>query len=258
MDAKRRVAVITDADDEFGQAVARRLAADGMHLVLNSRGFAQTMASAAQLERQHRIKVLVTRFDLTRSAGVEAFLAQIEDTFGGLSLFVHTNRAVVRMSIEACDDALFQSTLDANVTTAFLCTQIIGKRMAEAGSGQVVYVGSIHCEKPTGSAFLFSVSQGAVQMLCREAALELGRHGVRVNFVEMGPVAGDDERFASELSDLYLNYRRKIPAAELGTPEDLASVVSFLASSDARFVNGAEIRVDGGFLLHYMDHKMKP
>lgn len=147
--------------------------------------------------------------------------------------------------------------MDENVKSAFLCTQILGKFVAESGGGAVVFVGSIHDQKPTGSAFLFSVSKGAIQMLSKEAALELGRMGVRVNVVEMGPVAGDDERFRSDISDVYLDYRYRVPAAELGTYEDLAKTIRFIVSDDAKYLNGADIRLDGGFTLHYLDHKMK-
>jgi glucose 1-dehydrogenase len=94
-------------------------------------------------------------------------------------------------------------------------------------------------------------------MLAKEAAIALGRSGVRVNTIELGPVAGDDERFASAFSTLYRDYQYKIPAAELVTHEDLAELVLFLASDEARLINGEDIRLDGGFLLHYMDVKMK-
>jgi glucose 1-dehydrogenase len=182
---------------------------------------------------------------------------RIGQRFGRLDILVHNHNVVERVRVEDCGESTYQRLLDANAKTAFLCTKVLGGWMAETGGGRIVYVSSIHGEKPTGASFVYAVAKGAVKMLCHEAALELGRHGVRANLIEMGPVAGDDERFASEITDIYRDYRYKVPFAELGTYDDLAHLVWFLALDESRFLNGSAIRLDGGFVLHYMDHKMK-
>lgn len=94
-------------------------------------------------------------------------------------------------------------------------------------------------------------------MLPKEAALVLGRFGVSVNTIELGPLEGDDELYQSTISTLYNEYEFKVPNAALGSYEDLAELVLFLASDEARYINGSDIRLDGGFLLHYMNFKMK-
>lgn len=253
-----RVAFIANADNDAGRSIARKLASEGASLVLNSATGGTTFASDMEAFARDGVRVLMTSCPLRHADEVQLVAEQVMQAFGHLDILVHNSDCLEVCTVEDCSEAAFQQVLDGNAKTAFLCTQIFGRTMSEQGNGQIVYVSSIHAEKPTGSAFLYSASMGAIKMLCREAALHLGRHGVRVNAIEMGPVAGDDARFASEISDLYLDYDRKVPSAVLGTPEDLANLVCFLCLPDARYLNGADIRLDGGFLLHYMDHKMKP
>lgn len=124
-------------------------------------------------------------------------------------------------------------------------------------AGKIIYVSTIHAEKPTGSAFTYSIAKGAVKMLSKEASLVLGRYGVSVNTIELGPLPSDNAIFQSTLSTLYDDYEYKVPNALLGSDEDLAELVAFLSSDYSRYMNGADIRLDGGFLLHYMNFKMK-
>lgn len=240
--------MITDAATAFGRAIAEKLANDGFALVLNR---------PDGIHEPFHLDAKVTNNALTTPTLVEQLRDEIDGEFGRLDVVVHNQNRIEPVTIESCDDETFSRVLDENVRTAFWCTQVLGGYMGQAGAGQIVYISSIHDEKPTASSFLYSASKGAIKMLCREAALDLGRRGLCVNVIEMGPIAGDDERFASDLSDVYRDYQHKVPSTILGTPEDLANMVSFLASDASRFMNGAEIRMDGGFMLHYMDHKMK-
>lgn len=253
----RQVAFISDADSPSGRAIAATLADAGMALALNSASDGVSIADDVAAYAQQMTPTWVTASSLQSTNQVIEVRDHIRHQFGRLDVVVHNHNRVERISIETCPPEFAQSVLDENVKSAFLCTQILGPLIGESGGGSVVFVGSIHSEKPTGSAFLYSVSKGAVQMLCREAALELGRMNVRANVIAMGPIDGDGERFESALSDLYLDYPYKIPLGTLGTLDDLAKMVRFVASDDAKYLNGADIRLDGGFTLHYLDHKMK-
>jgi glucose 1-dehydrogenase len=257
IDTEKRIVFISDADSTSGRAIASTMARDGFGVVLNSKSDGNELHETLNALYRKDVPALVTNSALRTTADVEAIQSQIADTFGRLDVIVHNQNRVERLSIETCPIDTAIDVLDENVKTAFLCAQVLGKYVADCGGGSVVFVGSIHDEKPTGSAFLYSISKGAIQMLCREAALELGRMNVRVNVIEMGPVDGDEVRFESELSDIYIDYQSKVPSATLTTMDDLAEMVSFLVSSRAKHLNGTDIRIDGGFTLHYLDHKMK-
>lgn len=257
MDQNRKVVMVTDADSSIGEACIRRMADAGARLIVNSESNGERIRESLAYCHDIGADIRVTCIQLHSSRQVNQRLAEICPAFGEIDVLVHNNHNVQSMTIEDGDEAMFHELMDTNVKSAFICTQAVGRRMAKRKSGRVIFIGSIHDEKPTGSSFAYSAAQGALKMLSKEAALELGRHGIQVNLIELGPFEGDDERFQSNISTIYDSYRYKIPRARTGSKEELADLVHFLASDQANYLNGADIRMDGGFVLHYMNHKMK-
>jgi 3-oxoacyl-[acyl-carrier protein] reductase len=252
-----KIVFLTEADSSAGRAIFRRLSAEGASFILNSASGGEAIRD--ELERSHASgrKAMIVNVDTCNRDDVDRMLETASRELGEVDILVHNNDLTEPGTVEHGGEDWFRRLIDYNAKSAFICTQAVGRRMAERHTGKIVFVSSIHAEKPTGSSFPYSASKGAVKMLTREAALRLGRSGVTVNAIEFGPVEGDDERFRSDLSLLYEHYRTKVPNAVPGTHDDLAEAVLFLASDESRFVNGADIRVDGGFLMHYLDGKMK-
>ncbi|SFE39412.1 NAD(P)-dependent dehydrogenase, short-chain alcohol dehydrogenase family [Paenibacillus algorifonticola] len=257
MKLRDKVVFITDADSRSGRALFRLFAEQGAHFILNSMSGGAHIKEELKRARTLGLNVLVTATDLCSSSRLQAMLGQAAPQLGRVDVLIHNNDLMKPTSIEYGEEDLFLDLLHTNAKTAFICTKVVGQQMADAGSGAIIYVSSIHAQKPTGSSFAYSATKGAVSMLAKEAALVLGRSGITVNTIELGPIEGDDERFASELSTLYEDYAYKVPNAVLGSYDDLAQLALFLSSDEARYMNGADIRLDGGFLQHYMDFKMK-
>ncbi|WP_059045683.1 SDR family NAD(P)-dependent oxidoreductase [Paenibacillus rubinfantis] len=257
MNQPAQVILLTDADNPVGKAMIRRFAGEGAHFLLNSESNGTAAIAEIDFAKASGSKVIVRNVDLSADAGASELVLLAERELGPLDVLIHNNDRLVSMSIEGGPEPSYREVINANAKSAFLCARAAGKVMAPRESGCILFVSSIHAEKPTGSSFAYSASKGAIKMLAKEAALELGRHGIRVNTIEVGPLEGDNERFQSSLTTLYRSYDTKVPSARLGTAEDIANVACFLASEEARYVNGADLRLDGGFLLHYMDHKMK-
>ncbi|WP_274653436.1 SDR family NAD(P)-dependent oxidoreductase [Paenibacillus humicola] len=251
-----KVVFITDADLSSGKAVLLRLAAEGASFILNSASAGRELGPELELARQTGANVLVVTADLSRSDEAARVLETAAERLGTVDVLVHNNNLVKPIRVEDGDEALFLEMMNANAKTAYVCAKAAGEQMKAKRAGKIIFVSSIHAEKPTGSSFAYSASKGAVKMLAREAAVVLGRHGVSVNTIEFGPAEGDDAVFSSDVSGLYEHYRYKVPGAVLGTHKDLAELVLFLASDEARCINGADIRMDGGFLMHYLDFKM--
>lgn len=251
------VVFVTDADSDSGKAIVERFAREGARFILGSASGGAAIQDELERLRGAGISVFVTAADLCSTADVEAALDEAARQVGDVDVLIHNNNLVRPTSVETSGEDEFLAILRANAKSAFICTQAVGRRMKAKQSGRVIYVSSIHAEKPTGSSFAYSASKGAVKMLSKEMSLILGRYGVTVNTIEMGPVEGDNERFASEISTLYEDYVYKVPNAVLGDYGDLAGLALYLASDDARYVNGADVRLDGGFLNHYMDFRMK-
>lgn len=257
MTIQNKVVFITDADSGSGKAILHQLSNEGAHFILNSPSNGEEIR--LDLEQCHAAgsKTVVINVDLCSRSELDAVLEQTAQQLGAVDVLVHNNNLVKPISVETGEEEVFFEILNANTKTAFVCTQSAGKQMIAQQSGTVIYVNSIHAEKPNGSSFAYSASKGAIKMLASEVTLLLGRHGITVNSIELGPIEGDDLVFASTFSTLYESYQSKVPNAIMGTYEDLASLVHYLASDESRYVNGAAIRLDGGFLNHYMDHKMK-
>ena len=153
--------------------------------------------------------------------------------------------------------------IDRDITAAFNVSRVFGEyfRRREEMAGHVrsfdsraiVFLGSIHDEKPNGSRPLLSFYMGALQNLVRECALHYGQWGVRTNVIELGATGGEDEFFQSDISGFYQGYSYKIPDGRVGTPEDAAEIAAFLLSPASRYINGTGLRADGGLTLHYID-----
>ena len=211
---------VTQADTAQGEALALRFAKEGANLVL---GFGKE--DLVKKVEDLGAKAMVVQPDMLTYEGAEALVEEVKKTFGRIDALIFNNNNVVKT----------------------------GLHMAEYHSGKIVFVSSIHCDKPTGSAVMYSISKGCINMLCKECALFFGRRGIQTNLIEAGAVEGDDEKFESTFSPLYaMGYmEERIPRRKAGTPEEIAAVAAFLASDDASFVNGASVRADGGFELFY-------
>lgn len=256
MNIQNKAVFVTDADSPSGQAIVQRLADAGARFILNSTSDGEHIRQLLEHLQQKGSETVVINVDLCQRSAVAAALEQASHQTGSVDVLVHNNDMVKPISVESGDEQSFFNVLNYNAKSALMCTQAVGEIMAAKKSGKIIYVSSIHAEKPTGSSFAYSSSKGAVKMLAHEAALVLGREGIQVNTIEMGPVEGDDERFASDVSHLYQDYQYKVPGTVLGTFDDLANLVLFLACDASRYINGADIRMDGGFLMHYLDVKM--
>jgi glucose 1-dehydrogenase len=252
----RRVAFITDASEASGLAIATHLMQAGAAVVLNVPPPQAMDAVRGQIGPFSDEDIQWTASPLTTRAEVDRVWSSVLARWGRIDILVHNSNVVQPMTIADGDISTYRRLMDINVKSAFLLAQSYGSQRVIEG-GRLIFVSSIHDEKPTGVSFAYSAAKGALLMLAREAALDLGRRGVAVTVVEVGPVAGDDRRFASELSDVYRDFQRKIPSTQLGTPDDIAHLVGFLALPASAFLNGANIRLDGGFSLHYMDHQMR-
>lgn len=257
MSLRNLTVFIADADEPSGRALIGRLAGQGAQLALNSPSGGAVIGAELEAAKTAGARVLPLRLDLCSRESLADGVARIEVELGPIGLLIHNRQRCEQATMAECSESLFLDILDANAKSAFICTQAIGSRMAERGSGSIVYVTSIHAEKPTGASFAYSASQGAIAMLAAEAALELGRRGVRVNTVQLGPLQGPAAVPVSPLSTLYDDYERKTPLRP-AQASDLASLAIYLSGETAGALHGATIRLDGGLLLHYMDHKMKP
>jgi NAD(P)-dependent dehydrogenase (short-subunit alcohol dehydrogenase family) len=245
MKYKYKSVLITDASHPVAQAIIARLEREGLTVIKNyPRDTGKEIVGLSRDSYAYNTWILKEMNEL---------LENIIKNIGNINYLVHTDNVVFRGLIEQTSEEDFKKALDYNTKSAFITTKVFGEHIAQNGGGAIVYLSTLHDEKPTGCAFAYSVSKGAVRMLCKEIALFYGRRGVRANVVQMDPIKGEERLFDSLISPFNYDASTKIPLRRLARPEDFAGVVSFLLSDDAVFINGADIRVDGGHLLYYFD-----
>ncbi|MDR2657601.1 MAG: SDR family oxidoreductase [Oscillospiraceae bacterium] len=230
---------ITGAGTAIGQAVARKFYNLGANLLLSG------VASPPE-----GIAAQCLPGDPVTEADADEALSPLDR----LDILVTAPRFVKRSGILSSSVEDFDRVIEANLASVFVAARASVKKIGRHGGGAILFVSSIHGEKPTGSATLFSIACGGQNMLMREAAQDAGRLGIRVNMLRAGPLPGDDALFSgAPYSYIYDDFKSRIPRGKIGTPEEIANATAFLCSDDASFINGAILTADGGFLGHYMN-----
>ena len=181
----------------------------------------------------------------------EAALKAYSDSLPGPILgVIHPAPPLFHSSLEDTDEDTFARARDEGPLAAWCVTKVFGTRMRLDGGGALIYVNSIHAEKPMGLGFLFSAGCGAVQMLSREVSQDLGTHGVHSYFIQRGPSTTDPD-MRSSLSALYCGLDHRYPARQVPGPDSLNGLVRFLLTPEAAVLSGSDLRADGGMTMYY-------
>ena len=240
-----RAALVTGAGTGIGAAIARRLAADGAAVGVNARSAEDARPTVEAIEGAGgRGAALVG--DVSVEEDVRRFVAECAERFGGLDVAV--NNAAVSESTPFLDLTLesWNTQIGTDLTGVFLVSREAGRRMAGSGGGVIVNVSSVHEHRPWLNAAAYCTAKAGVGMLTACVARELAPRGVRAVSVAPGAIATEDnlERHGGLTSD---EIREQVPAGRMGTPEEVAALVAWLASDEAAYVTGTTVVVDGGF-----------
>ena len=240
-----RVALVSGAARGIGRACAQALAADGAQVMaadVNGDGARETAELIGVGARAYVC-------DFSSPEQIDALFAEVERDVGSVSVLV--NNAGVASPADFLETSLedFKRVIDLNLVGTFTATQRAAKRMvAESITGAIVNMSSINAQVAIPSIAAYCASKGGVMQLTKAAALALAPHGIRVNAV--GPGSIDTAMMASvnanpEAMNMVMS---RTPLKRIGTPEEVANIVAFLASDKASYVTGETIYVDGGRL----------
>ena len=161
------------------------------------------------------------------------------------------NPPVIHGEIETTTDEMWNSARDTFVVPMLSITQAAGGILSQNQRGSIIYLNSIHAEKPIGNGFLYTMGCAAVQMLCREAAVIYGKNNVGCYNIMRGIVEGEEAYFTSEYSPVYHNGEIRFPKEKLPSAKSLNELCAFLLSGGAYILNGADLQADEGFRLYY-------
>ncbi|MEU3900714.1 3-oxoacyl-ACP reductase FabG [Streptomyces sp. NPDC045251] len=243
------VAVVTGAGRGIGAATAKRLAADGAAVVALDLTEGDAAGTVTEI-RAAGGRALAVGCDVTDSGQVDAAIDRTVAEYGRLDVLVN-NAGVLRdnMLFMMSDDD-WDTVVDVHLRGAFRCSRAAQRHMAGQGSGKIVNLSSVAAEGNRGQAN-YAAAKAGVQGLTRTLAIELGPYGINVNAIAPGFVAtAMTDQTARRTGADPKEFRRaaaaRSPLRRVGSPEDIAAVVSFLASEDAAYVTGQTIQVDGG------------
>ncbi|MEV4427671.1 SDR family NAD(P)-dependent oxidoreductase [Streptomyces sp. R-07] len=236
--------LITGAARGIGAATARRLTAEGARVLVTDIDEEAARRTAGELPG-----AVAARCDVGDQESVDAAVACAVETFGGLDVLVNNALAPVaadRDRFEDEPDTGWSGQLDVTLMGAVRCSRAALPHLAAAGGrGAIVTIGSVNAEADFGN-HAYSASKAALASLTRTLAGDAAPRGVRVNQINPGTIA--TTAWAGREADLTALATRVYPLGRVGTPEDVAAAVAFLASRDASWITGTTLRVDGGLL----------
>lgn len=238
------VSVVTGAARGIGLATVRWFLAHG-HRVAMLDIDAKELAKAA-LEYQDDKRVLALPCDVSNPEQVQSTMARIEAHFGRIDALVNNAGVAVFKPLGETSFEEWRYVMATNLDGAFLCAQACVPAMLKNGSGSIVNIASISGLRASTLRVAYGTSKAALIHLTRQQAVELGTMGIRVNAIAPGPV---ETEMAKQVHSpaIRADYHDSIPLGRYGTMEEIASAVGYLCTSDASYVNGQVLAVDGGF-----------
>jgi len=248
MKLKNRVAIVTGAGGGIGRAVALALAKEGADLVLNDIAL-EPLNKVAEEIKVMGSKVMVEKADVTNSKEVRQMVKNTLDKFGGVDILVNVaggaSRGRGRAYFHEVPDEIWNSVIDLNLKGTLVCCHEVIKPMIQKGSGKIINIGSIAGMMGSSVAMAdYSAAKAGVIGFTKSIAKELASYGIYVNCVSPGPVG------TPHLLTLEKEALQKLESCSylkrLGKPEEVASLVVYLASDEASYIVGQNYAVCGG------------
>ena len=255
VDLKGHVAVVTGASLGIGEATAIALARAGASVIVNYRSHQERAEHVVKECEAAGGKAVAVAGDVADQAAVENLVAEAVKNFGKLTIAVSNAAYSDREIFYQADMAGFKRTVDVTMWGAFYLMRAATQQMIKQGEsspgekgGSIVLVSSPHAFIPAPRAMAYNMSKAAVEHMARTAAIEVAEHRIRINVIQPGWTDTPGERkFASE--DTLQTAGAKIPLGRLGTPEEMAAGILFLADPKNTYLTGAALLIDGGISL---------
>ncbi|MGM9661705.1 MAG: elongation factor P 5-aminopentanone reductase [Oscillospiraceae bacterium] len=244
----RKTALVTGASRGIGRAAAETLARSGWAVAMNYRENRTLAEEAAERLRREGCDAAAFQADVADRAAVDRMVRQAEERFGApVSLLVCCAGIARQEQFQDVTEETWRRLFAVNVDGAFHCAQAVLPAMLHAHAGNMIFLSSIWGQRGASCEVAYAATKAAVIGLARSLAAELAPSGIRVNCVAPGVIETDMVRVLGE--ETLRSLAEETPMGRLGTPEEVAKVVRFLASEESSFLTGQVITADGGFTL---------
>jgi glucose 1-dehydrogenase len=243
---------VTGAATGIGRSTAKRLAAEGAAVIVNYVGSEEQAASAVSEIEGDDGRAISIQADVSNEQQVQAMFARAREELGGpVDLLV--NNAGIEKPFKLVDMPLeeWNRVLSVNLTGGFLCAREAARGMTQdGGGGVIVNMSSVHEQIPWESFAHYCASKGAMKLFAQTIAKELAPHRIRVVNVAPGAILTPINKDLIEHPEMRKEVEAEIPYGRIGTPEEIAAAVSWLASDEADYVTGTTLFVDGGMTTY--------
>jgi NAD(P)-dependent dehydrogenase (short-subunit alcohol dehydrogenase family) len=244
-----KCALVTGSSQGIGRAIAFGLARAGASVVVNYPKDSEAADEVVSKITAGGGRAIAVQADVGDLAQHRKLITAASDHFGRLDILVN-NAAVTRR--EAFLDATpgaWDRTMDVNLKGIYFLSQAAARLMVAQGSGKIVNISSVHDTRPMATNSIYNITKAALVMLTKSLALELAESGIQVNCVSPGAILTSETRERLEDPAFRAKILEKIPARQIGEPDDVVAAVLLLASAASGYINGANLSVDGGMLL---------
>ncbi len=242
-DLTGKVAVVTGASKGIGAGIAKGLAAAGASVVVN---YASSKEGAdkvvAEIEKAGG-KAVAVGANVAQAKDIEVLFAETKKQFGKLDILVNNAGVYAFSPLETLSEAEIARQFGVNVTGLLLASKA-ALTLFPAEGGSIINIGSVVSDQTPPGMVIYNGTKGAVDAITKTLAIELGSKKIRVNAVNPGPV--NTEGTANFPAEAFQAMLQRIPVGRIGEPNDIADVVTFLASDEARLINGSLLQVAGG------------
>ncbi len=244
---QNRTCIVTGAARGIGKGIAKRFLEEGANVWICD--LCQEALDAALDDLAHLGSVAAGIADVGRRDQVEAMTEAVISRWGRVDVLVNNAGVALAAPLLEVDDADWDRVLATNLRGTFLCLQAVARRMVAQGTGGVILnIASTNGLRGQPTLAAYGASKAGIINLTQTAALELGRHGIRVNAICPGTTWTELSASVGWADDVWADLRAHAALGRLGTVEDVAAAAAHLASDEAAFVTGVAHVVDGGLL----------
>ncbi len=253
-----KVAIVLAASKGIGRASATALAGEGARVTIGARGAQMLEKTAQEIQHSTGSRVLAVPTDVTKPQDVEAIVTATLREFGRIDILVNNAGGPPAGKFESFGDSQWQSAFELNLLSTVRLVRLVIPHMRKTGNGRIINIVSTSVKEPIDGLLLSNSIRSGVIGLAKTLSVELAPDNITVNNVCPGRIFTDRLRQIYRLNErvqqgehqesILSEMARGIPMGRVGKPEELASLVAFLASQQAAYITGTTIQVDGGLV----------
>jgi glucose 1-dehydrogenase len=249
-----KVAIVTGAGTGIGQGIAKRLGSEGAKIIVDYIGDPGGAEETCGAIQQSGGEAMTVEADVTNLDEVRKLVDAAWTRFGSADILVNNAGMEHKADFWDTTEADYDKVMSVNLRGPFFLTQEFVRRLRDTKKpGRIINISSVHEDMVFPGFSTYCCSKGGLRMLMRDLAVELGALGITVNNVAPGAIATPINKTLLEDKPKLDALLKNIPLGRLGTPDDVAGTVAFLASEDAAYVTGATFVVDGGLMRNYRE-----